>query len=86
MFASAVSTFIDPGTYTIFGNQCDNVATQIMQYGNLGYVPRSTPNHSFAEYSRYRKVPAYFINEHKLKICTNIYEYGIELWEDWVDE
>ncbi len=44
MYNAIVFRIKYPGTYKLFGNQCDNNAAEVMGAGNYKYTPASTPN------------------------------------------
>ena len=48
------------GQYRLRGNQCDNNASRILTKGGKGYTVMTSPNSSFATYSRVNELNAYF--------------------------
>ena len=60
MFWEAVNIFTSPGKYSLTGNQCDNVANQILSAGNNGYGIIAWPNTS---HDNYKINKTYWINE-----------------------
>lgn len=52
MLKKGISYVVNPGTYLLVGNQCDNVASKIMRAGNKGYYVSNRPNWSFEGVSK----------------------------------
>ena len=52
MLNKGISYVVDPGTYLLVGNQCDNVASKIMRAGSEGYYVSYIPNWSFGGVSK----------------------------------
>ena len=52
MMNKGINYLMDPGTYLLVGNQCDNVASKIMAAGGKGYYVSNLPNWSIEGVSR----------------------------------
>ncbi|MCL1977751.1 MAG: peptidoglycan DD-metalloendopeptidase family protein [Candidatus Bathyarchaeota archaeon] len=77
MMWKAVPMFNEPPDFTMWGNQCDNVAQQIMEAGNQGYDIASNPNGSLQLYSYSKNKSVYFILKKKW------YQFDWSVLEGW---
>ena len=52
-FITAVNYFREPGTYYLFGQNCDEVAQNILESAGIYYDKHVRPNDSFEATERY---------------------------------
>ena len=60
MYNTAINTYKKPGTYQLVGNQCDDVAVEILNQGGFNILALKVPNWTYDS-----------LNVHKWEINSN---------------